>query len=776
MIKLTAFRIKNFRSIVDSNWNYFSLDKITALIGQNESGKTSVLEALRSFYDGSISDDILRSDLTFPIVFCEFEVDETIISNVLQNYEVPEEVSHCLLEKGKIILTRFWKEDKSSYLELNGEEITAYYKAQKEKFELSEAMLMSSIEEYDQEGQKLEEELTKAHNQLESTQKEYNQIEQQLNEVLRLAQRSKTSEKRGNYQNQADKLQLSLEHARLLIEQKSSIVEDIKTKNNQISEKVKYARMAKNTFRQIESTKQNIDSLLLQIQNIGQTIGILTNHREIRNTQQKLDQARQQNRQETASLHKLMEDVIFNKTLAAYILNGHEYEEAKKMTIRELSTSQKTASLAELGDAFFKYCPIFELFEDFSSLLPNRIDFEDLLNENSYVEGYKAVRNFLTVAGIDTSFFDHQNSRILKQKIENLNGEVTINFQDFWRQNIGKKNKIKIHFELEHYDFNHPDKKGKPYLEFWIIDSRERLYPKQRSRGVRWFLSFYLELQAMAKQNHINHVLLIDEPGISLHARAQEDVLKVFEDIKNDLTIVYTTHSPHLVDINKLYRILAVQRAIEDDDTSESLIFDVRSLNKASADTLSPIYSLMGARFNDQQFIHKFNNIIVEDNCTYYFLSALFKLCQPEQEVYILPSTDISNVPTLANLLIGWRLDFIVLLGNSQKGDSVYRELRANLFADNEQDCDRHIIKMENKRKIVDYFSTIDFKNFILHQRVGITESNFEYAENNGVSLTMLAMDFTNNVYSGKVNYNDFDDETKTNINSLLKQIGDRIK
>ncbi len=289
-------------------------------------------------------------------------------------------------------------------------------------------------------------------------------------------------------------------------------------------------------------------------------------------------------------------------------------------------------------------------------------------------------------------------------------------------------------------------------------------------------MSFYLELKATAKQNQKNQVLLIDEPGISLHARAKEDVLKVFEDIKDDLMIVYTTHSPHLIDINKLYRILAVQRAIEEDDCSETLIFDVRSFNKASADTLSPIYSLMGARFIDQSFIHKFNNIIVEDNSTYYFLSAIFKLCYPEKEVYILPSTDVSNVPTLANLLIGWRLDFVLLLSNTAKGNLVFQELRAKLFADNDQDCDRKMVKMEPERNIIDYFSTIDFKNFVLHQRVGITESNFEYVENNGLSLIMLSMEFMNQVLTGKIKFSDFDDETQSNIQSLLIRIIDRVQ
>jgi len=62
------------------------------------------------------------------------------------------------------------------------------------------------------------------------------------------------------------------------------------------------------------------------------------------------------------------------------------------------------------------------------------------------------------------------------------------------------------------------------------------LYPKQRSNGVRWFTSFFLQLKASSLDDgKQGQVILIDEPGGSLHARAQEDVIKVFEDIKEIL-------------------------------------------------------------------------------------------------------------------------------------------------------------------------------------------------------------------------------------------------
>jgi hypothetical protein len=313
---------------------------------------------------------------------------------------------------------------------------------------------------------------------------------------------------------------------------------------------------------------------------------------------------------------------------------------------------------------------------------------------------------------------------------------------------------------------------GKPYLEFWIKDNQERLYPKQRSRGVRWFLSFYLELKASAIEHKgKSRVFLIDEPGVSLHARAQEDVLNVFEDIKEDIQIIYTTHSPHLINISKLYRLLAVQRLLKDDQKSGTVIFDARSLNEASIDTLSPIYTLMGTKFNDNQLIKKKNNLIVEDTITYYYLKTIFSLIDFKKEIFLLPATDVYNVPALVNLLIGWKLDFIVLLDDDDSGNQIYNDIKMHLFHNDNNLAAQKIIKIEGKSGIEDLFSTIDFKNFILHRRVGITESNVEYIENKNLSRNVLASNFVLHVQNNKVKFEDFDEETRENIGNLINNL-----
>ncbi len=483
-------------------------------------------------------------------------------------------------------------------------------------------------------------------------------------------------------------------------------------------------------------------------------------------------------------IERLKDEIIhfqqdYNIQLLAleFVFDGISIDSAMKAAKKEIESRNKFYNSRELAEELFKITPAFELFEDFSSLLPNRIDLEDIIRANKRAEGYKAAINFLTITGLEYSFFQQPSSRILKQKIENLNGELTLNFQDFWRQNVGKKNKIKINFELSHYDYTNPEKSGKPFIEFWIKDEIERLYPKQRSRGVRWFLSFFLELKATAiDKSRRNKVLLIDEPGVSLHARAQEDVLKVFDDIKDQMQIIYTTHSPHLIDVNKLYRILAVQRAVEDDMKSETLVFSARSLKSATADTLSPIYTTMGARLNQQEIIKSFNNVIVKDLATYYFLKAIVALTGFEKECYFLPASGAESIPMMVNILIGWGLEYIILNFGNAEERSVNETLMRELY-DNKLDlAKQQMVFLDDYQDTEDLFSTIDFKKYIVKVREGITVRNSDYLKDNNYSRAILSSNFLQEVSNGSITFKDLDAESRENLNQFVQQLTTLLK
>jgi len=768
-MRILSFRIQNFRSIIDSDWNNLAYDNITALIGQNESGKTSVLEALKCFYESEISENVIRSDMSMPEISCAFEYERDVFFDKINKDLLPDGFFDIISEKGKFSLTRKWIDEKNNSLYLDDKEVRELYQADKEAKKKRDKKIKAGVQNITDELNSAIDDLAKQNIERQNREKEYNQARFEF-EKLEASYKRKSND--GELKKMYDQARVEIEKQKITLENLIETTEELSKKVSSLTDNSKYANKCNEIDSKLSKVKKETELAEKDIKSTFEQREFATSSKKRRSLQRKLDTLNKIATTKRSEASRLKNELSYYYDVIGNIFEGKPPNEAEDIALQIQNKERKFLSLEEIGEILFEQIPIFEFFEDFSSLLPDKIDLEDIVNSNTSVEGFKAANNFLTITELSSDFFNQKNNRILKQKIENLNGEINIDFHEYWQQKIGKGNKIKINFELEHYDFQNPEKKGKPYLEFWIKDDKERLYPKQRSRGVRWFLSFYLELKATAlRKDNKKMVLLIDEPGVSLHARAQEDVLKVFEDIKDNIQIVYTTHSPHLINVNKLYRILAVQRAKEEDDYSETVVFDAESLNSASTDTLSPIYTLMGTKVSEQQMIQRKNNVIIEDVATYYYLSIFFKLLNIKSEIYLLPATDVSNVQALVNILMGWKLDFIVILDDDQMGNQVYNQLKKQLFGNDDEKTNNKVLVLDKCKSIEDLFSTIDFKKHILLKRVGITESNSDYIVENNLSRPMLASTFQTHIEKDKVTIKDFDEETCNNIEWIVNRI-----
>ncbi len=771
-MKISAFHIRNYRSIIDSGKCYLSPDNITALIGQNESGKTSVLEALRSFYESRITDDVLRSDQTFPEITCTFLLEENDrLDEMIDFSRLPAELHEAFRQKTEITLNRKWLNSRKNVISVAEPELLAHFDALEKTVTETDQLIARSFLELMKQTENSARDMQLLETLVDNARKEVNTRHNRLEDLKHIISRSKRPDERITAEQELETTQQQQSDNETNLKEKLIQIEHGKANLKDLAEKLSTCKLYNEISGRVKDLAEESKVKAGLIHDAEHQYELCSSERESRLITKRLEQLRMSYNYVQEELRNQTGNLSLRRKITSRVLDGKDLKESEIEAVKEYEQENGLASLEEVGQKLFKHVPLFEFFEDFSSLLPNKIDLEDLLNENTRAEGYKAARNFLCVAGLNADFFREKNHRILKQKIENLNSEITIDFQDYWRQNVGKNDKIRINFELEHYDYTQPEKSGKPYLEFWVKDKQERLYPKQRSRGVRWFLSFYLELKATAKENTRNRVMLIDEPGLSLHARAQEDVLKVFEDLRENLQIIYCTHSPSLIDIQKLYRIIAVQRAKDNDEKSETVVLDARSLHEASTDTLSPIYSLMGTRLNDKQFIFPKNNIIVEDNVTYYYLDSLSRLYGFEDYIHFIPASGPENIPMLANILFGWKIDFGVLTMDNPVNAQVLEFLRNTTFFRNDDAANRKIRSYQGFTGIEDLFSTIDFKRYILQQRIGITVRNSEFIISNGISRLILATDFCSKLQKDGTVFKEFDDETKKNFDKLFKLI-----
>lgn len=331
----------------------------------------------------------------------------------------------------------------------------------------------------------------------------------------------------------------------------------------------------------------------------------------------------------------------------------------------------KIPTLNEICEAIHDYTPVIAFFDDQQDLLPKSIKTADLEAENTAANGYNAVSNLQKAFEINLLDLDKTKSRAQKaSKTEDYNQIVTADFRDYWSQKIHGDNKVDI--EIAHYEGN--GNGGE--FEFYILTKeKERLYPAQRSRGFQWYLSFYLELKAQSTRSEQGLVVLFDEPGLYLHAKAQTDIKKLFEELaKKGCQIAYSTHSPYLIDVDKLNRL----RLIINDGGKGTLIEKVTSdkLKGKKLDSLKPIIDAMGLEV--ASYLNPINkrNVIVEGISDFYYCMAMKKLLNHTADFGFLPSQGAPNSHLLMELCIGWGVEWQLLFDDDQESREALRKIR----------------------------------------------------------------------------------------------------
>jgi ABC-type cobalamin/Fe3+-siderophores transport system ATPase subunit len=443
-----------------------------------------------------------------------------------------------------------------------------------------------------------------------------------------------------------------------------------------------------------------------------------------------------------------------------------------------VSTNENFGELAkkaygEILDALFESAPTMVLFTESSGLLPNKVDITDDFKLVSGI-GSVAARNFLTIAEIDLKTLVQSNTRARAAILKLANKNFTDNFLKFWSQHTGKKSTLELECAIHHHSAEH-EKSGKTYLEFLITDNETPLYPKQRSRGTRWFISFFLQLRASEVQKR-NRYFLLDEPGANLHEKAQADVLRLIEIIRESIGVIYSTHSPHLISENSIHRILAVERDPED-PIHPTRVIGSHALGAASTDTLSPILSTMGVALSRQTAIKQKNNVILEELSSYYYLKAFWLLTKCDQEVNLLPATGTSNVTVFAQLFLGWGLDFIIVVDDEGSGRSVYNKLKRDMFLDDQTWASRRMHKISQCEGIEDIFEMSDYKKYILENaQTTINQSNAKWAKANGAAKAIHALKFLQKCQREELTLETLHAETVSKITSLVDAVASRLR
>ena len=299
-------------------------------------------------------------------------------------------------------------------------------------------------------------------------------------------------------------------------------------------------------------------------------------------------------------------------------------------------------------------------FSDYFSL-PCRINLSDFAAGESArsmsPEEYKIAKALFDLSGLQISDIQSEsNFEAFKAQLEATSNSITDDMFEYWTTNQN----LEIRFEIEHTPNN-----GR-YLNIRIYNSKHRvtLPLKNRSKGFLWFFSFLVWFSKIQGDKKSKYILLLDEPGLSLHASAQNDLLRfIDEKLAPEYQVIYTTHSPFMIDSLKLNEVRTVY------DTQNPKIGSVVSdaVEEKDSDTLFPLQAALGYTIAQNLYVSP-KNLLVEGISDLVYLNHFSTILKDmgkdglSDDVTIVPVGGADKIATFISLMRGNELSTVCLL------------------------------------------------------------------------------------------------------------------
>jgi len=286
------------------------------------------------------------------------------------------------------------------------------------------------------------------------------------------------------------------------------------------------------------------------------------------------------------------------KSRIVEILKG--YYPGQRWVFVNDKTSQKDSMPASVQAKMEKLLPKFLYFSK-CNIMDGRIAIDYIIKKQERGNLSGPERVFLALLDLVGTKPEHltsiENSEELIADLEAASAPITEQISRYWSQNTT----LRVSFLL------HPGKPQDPppfdqgqILETRILNTRHNLTLNfdERSTGFAWFFSFLVWFSQVKRTFGENLFILLDDPGIGLHAKAQEDLLRyISQELEPHYQVIYTTHSPFMVDPYSIERT----RTVEDitstgDDGSEKYLGSKvgEKVLSTDTDTLIPLRAAMG--------------------------------------------------------------------------------------------------------------------------------------------------------------------------------------
>lgn len=368
-------------------------------------------------------------------------------------------------------------------------------------------------------------------------------------------------------------------------------------------------------------------------------------------------------------------------------------ENSKFQALLEKVNSYRGSSLvSKFVDICKPYFPQFMYFSNYDRMsaevhlqsLKQVAENKTLFNEDR-LRGDRLFWEFLEFSGVtlkeilEAPTFESFNAKLLS-----ASNSLTDDILEYWTQNPDLEIRVNVAAGLP----NDPA----PFNNGSV--GRARIYNQlhrsdtlfsERSAGFTWFFSFLVKFDRVKKESSGPVFLLLDEPGLTLHGKAQADLLRYFkEKLEPHHQILYSTHSPFMVPHDDLLSSRIVEDLVEIDDrnrrkpTGTKVREDVLGRDQ---DSIFPLQGALGYSITQSLFVGK-HVLLVEGPSDILYLKALSsELVRRGKEGLhpewtLCPSGGLDNIKPFISLFAGNDLDVIAITDFAKRDSKKLEKIR----------------------------------------------------------------------------------------------------
>lgn len=280
----------------------------------------------------------------------------------------------------------------------------------------------------------------------------------------------------------------------------------------------------------------------------------------------------------------------------------NEFDEALRQEIIEFRDQNQY--LIELGVVLYAInkilvsrLPSFVYYDEYSHMR-DRIalhEFIDKLESDRLDASDLPMLGMLRLGGLEPrDLIDQSRSHERSStELETAEMKITSAIRPYW--NVGSEFRTVLSV-VPFTEADDPGRVGQQALRVRISDARDEPTSQalttslnNRSRGFQWMFSFACLLRYL-EDEYERLVVLLDEPGLSLHGDAQRELVELIHSQSGPTKqFVYTTHSPFMIDPDRFDMI----RIVDGSDPTKGAV--VRTgIDCVGRDSLLPLQSALG--------------------------------------------------------------------------------------------------------------------------------------------------------------------------------------